>query len=366
MAKNLDEVVFAVTGSTAVVAKPISLAEAGLREREHLQEWVIAHPEIIGPGVMVVTFEFGHWKSASGPQKDRLDILGLGTDGRLVVTELKRDRAPDTVDMQAVKYAAMASRFSPDLLAEYHSKFTHRVGPNGVGAPLSEDEALAKLETWSGVGLLPELLVNPRIVLLAEYFPDSVTNTAVWLNERGVSLTLMCYHAYQLDTGQKVLTVSRLYPVREVADFVTGPVSGNQGTVATTPYQEVPWSPEDLAVLAGVENETAIAVLDLCALSPETWVPAADIYERAQVTQRVGSGKLGGFGLTVRSKLKRSNPPYRVQWNACGGNQQYYQMSADLAGAWRDIRGSDISTALTDPTGSFQDGVDDGASPTNT
>jgi hypothetical protein len=107
---NSDEVVFTVSGAAAKSAHPIGLADAGLKEREHLQAWVIAHPEILGPGVMIVSFEFDRWASVGGPQKDRLDVLGLGADGRLVVAELKRGAAPDTVDMQALKYAAMASR----------------------------------------------------------------------------------------------------------------------------------------------------------------------------------------------------------------------------------------------------------------
>jgi RecB family endonuclease NucS len=75
-----------------------------LRERSDLQEWVVAHPEIIGDGVLVVTFEFDHWQAFSGArERDRLDVLGLGADGQLVVAELKRDRAPDTVEMQAIK-----------------------------------------------------------------------------------------------------------------------------------------------------------------------------------------------------------------------------------------------------------------------
>lgn len=187
MRQNPEEVVFSVSGSTAVSASVITLAEAGLREREHLQEWVLAHPEIIGPDVMVVMFEFDQWTAAAGPPKDRLDILGLGRDGRLVVAELKRDRAPDTVDMQAVKYAAMASRFTLERLAHYHSVFTqHRYGAADGEQALNEDEASAKLETWAGGALLPEQLVNPRVVLLAESFPPTVTATAVWLNERGV------------------------------------------------------------------------------------------------------------------------------------------------------------------------------------
>lgn len=117
---------------------------------------MIAHPEILGADVMIVTTEYDNWVSSAGKPKDRLDVLGLGKDGRLVVAELKRDRAPDTVDMQALKYAAMASRFSPSLLAEYHAKFSRRVtGDHPQVNELTESEALSHLETHSDVGLSP-------------------------------------------------------------------------------------------------------------------------------------------------------------------------------------------------------------------
>ena len=45
-----DEFVFAIDGNNAVPAVPITLAEAGLKEREHLQEWVLKIPQILGPG----------------------------------------------------------------------------------------------------------------------------------------------------------------------------------------------------------------------------------------------------------------------------------------------------------------------------
>ncbi len=41
------ETVFTVSGSTATVAQPISMADAGLTERAHLQEWVLAHPQVL-------------------------------------------------------------------------------------------------------------------------------------------------------------------------------------------------------------------------------------------------------------------------------------------------------------------------------
>jgi RecB family endonuclease NucS len=110
-----DELVFSVDRAVASRAQSITLAEAGLTERADLQEWVIANPEILGSNVRVITFEFDRWRNASGePERDRLDVLGLDPDGHLVVAELKCDRAPDTVEMHAIKYAAMASRFTPD------------------------------------------------------------------------------------------------------------------------------------------------------------------------------------------------------------------------------------------------------------
>ena len=109
------ELVYRVNGTSAVTMATSTLEAAGLRERQHLQEWVLATPEILGEDVLIVTSEFDQWFSKEGRDPDRLDVLGLGQDGRLVVAELKRDLTPDLVTMQAINYAARASRFTPDI-----------------------------------------------------------------------------------------------------------------------------------------------------------------------------------------------------------------------------------------------------------
>jgi len=43
-----------VEGSAAAACERISMAEAGLREAEHLEPWVKAHPEVIDDSLMVV------------------------------------------------------------------------------------------------------------------------------------------------------------------------------------------------------------------------------------------------------------------------------------------------------------------------
>src|SRR5579864_6358429 len=104
-----EEMLFTVAGSVAMPAQTISLEEAGLEERADLQEWVLSNPAILGPAVKVITFEIDGLQTATGATRDRIHVLGLAPDGRLVVAELKSGRAPDT-EVSAIKYAAMSSR----------------------------------------------------------------------------------------------------------------------------------------------------------------------------------------------------------------------------------------------------------------
>ena len=69
-----DELLFSVDGDKAVKIERQSLPALDLWERTHLQEWVLANPEILGPGTVVVTSEFDRWQAYDGaPVADRLD-----------------------------------------------------------------------------------------------------------------------------------------------------------------------------------------------------------------------------------------------------------------------------------------------------
>lgn len=214
----MTERVFTVTGAKANLATPISLSEAGLKERSDLQEWVIEHPEILGEDVLLVSMEFDRWTGRSGTrERDRLDLLGIGSDGRLVVGELKRDKAPDTVEMQAIKYASLASRFTEDILVDELVRFASR-----SGRAVDEDAARQMLIEHGGE-LDPELLRRPRVVLVARSFSPVVTSTVVWLTEMGLDVTLQRIQAYRVFDDQTIVTVSQIFPVADVEDFTVSP-----------------------------------------------------------------------------------------------------------------------------------------------
>jgi RecB family endonuclease NucS len=74
----------------------VTLASAGLKERRDLQRWITAHPDLIAPGLLLITTEFDRWEVRDHKVADRLDALFLDPSGAPVVVELKRDKATDT------------------------------------------------------------------------------------------------------------------------------------------------------------------------------------------------------------------------------------------------------------------------------
>ncbi|MBL7497272.1 MGMT family protein [Frankia sp. CNm7] len=212
---------FKVDGGRATALSGVSLAEAGLSERAHLQEWVLANPAILGDDVLVVTSEYDQWTGGDGVRaRDRLDILGLSAAGRLVVVELKRDAAPGDTHLQAITYAAMVSGFTLDTLADAHAAWLTR-----RGTPTDRDTARALLLEHIGGGEFdPELLRKPRIMLIAGAFPRQVTNTAVWLAQFDLIVELVEVAAWRSADGI-LAGFNRLWPTPGAEEFTLSPAA---------------------------------------------------------------------------------------------------------------------------------------------
>jgi hypothetical protein len=141
----------------------------------------------------------------------------------LVVAELKSSRSADT-EVTAIKYAASVSRMLPESLAEHFARFQSR-----RQTPISPEEALAELQAHAP-DLSPESLRRPRIVLLARDFSAVVSASTVWLSEMGLDIALVQISAFRSyvygqsgSSNVPMISVSQVYPVREVEDFTISP-----------------------------------------------------------------------------------------------------------------------------------------------
>ena len=71
-----------------------------------LEDWIENNPSIIGERLLI----FG--RQVQIPEvNDRIDLLALDTNGKVVIIELKRGKLKHPVDIQSLRYASYVSRF---------------------------------------------------------------------------------------------------------------------------------------------------------------------------------------------------------------------------------------------------------------
>lgn len=212
------------------------LAELGILEPVHLEQWIVNHPEVLGDQVKIVTTQYDKWSSNSGDlARERLDVLGLDSSGQLIVVELKRG-TDSRIHLQAITYAALVAGFSKDTLADAHAEFLNRAGAE----PISPAEALELLEnhvdgTWDN-----DILTVPKVILLAEDFTAQTYTTVSWLSDLAPNLSIEMHtvNAFLMDgpaPQQTCIVFRRLYPAVDPTTRVLTPgiASASADSVAT-------------------------------------------------------------------------------------------------------------------------------------
>lgn len=201
-----------------------NLSELGVLERQDLQEWTIEQPRILGENLLIITSEYANFQDT----RDRLDILALDTTGKLVVIELKRDRADRTTDLQAIKYASYcATLTAEEIQKDYREFWSDRkeedFTPEAVGQTFADflkeidDGTPLTDEGWAEF----ELDSKPRILLAAGSYGTEITAPVMWLiEEYGMDITCVRIEAYK-HQERVLLNSQQVIPVAEAEEYMT-------------------------------------------------------------------------------------------------------------------------------------------------
>jgi len=188
----------------------VDFARLGFQERRDIQEWVAANPGILGDDLLVIGKEFSGFDRTN----ERLDLLAVDQDGRLVVIELKRDDTGADAHWQAIKYASYLRRASVEHIVEMLANY------RGV----SEEDAANMLHQHLGADDLNALNNDQRIILASHRFAPEVTNAVLWLNEKAPGENLItCFKLTPYQDGDTLyLQASRLIPVPDTEGLLVG------------------------------------------------------------------------------------------------------------------------------------------------
>lgn len=272
----------------------LSLASAGFREREDLQRWVTSHPDLIAPGLLLITTEFDRWEIKNHRVADRLDALFLDPSGAPVVVEFKRDKATDTVELQALKYAAYCSQLTVDELAEDFAS-TQGISVEEAHALLVDHAPALENGTPAPV----------RILLVAGSFGPAVTSVVLWLREYEIDIGCIEITMRAVPGGgQAILTARQLLPLPEAEDYlVRRRRKEREEERARQEPQEWTWESyqehfpaEQLAIARRVFDDLTRYVQD----NQLPWTPALRSWW-------LGYKRPGGYYVPVIN-LKRENP----------------------------------------------------------
>ena len=188
-------------------------ADLDIRERDHLQEWLERMPNALGEDLLIIQKEFDGFEDT----RERLDLLALDKEGRLVVIENKLDDSGRDVVWQVLKYVAYCSSLTKAEIIEIYQKYLDRWFEGAI--------AMTNLCEFLDVEELDDMVLNAgneqRLVLIAANFRKEVTATVLWLLGHGVRA--QCFRAVPYSFGEEIfLNLQQIIPTPEAADYMIG------------------------------------------------------------------------------------------------------------------------------------------------
>ncbi|WP_202973659.1 hypothetical protein [Rhizobium hidalgonense] len=145
--------------------------ELALRERDHLQEWLVHQPDALGEELLIIQKEFDGFDET----RERLDLLALDKAGNLVIIENKLDDSGRDVTWQALKYTAYVSGLNKLQIVEIYQQYLDRYCGGG--------SAVERICEFMEVEELQETVLNPgngqRMMFIAANFRRGDRDCAV-------------------------------------------------------------------------------------------------------------------------------------------------------------------------------------------
>jgi len=193
--------------------KSKTFAELGFGERQHLQEWLANQPSALGEELLVLQKEFDGFDDT----RERLDLLALDKDGRLVIIENKLDDSGRDVVWQALKYASYCASLTTSQIIDIYQSYLDRYSGGGNAKELICD--------FLNVPDIAEVVLNSgnqqRLMLVAANFRKEVTSSALWLLGHGIQL--QCFKVTPFALGDDLLlNVDQIIPTPEAKEFMIG------------------------------------------------------------------------------------------------------------------------------------------------
>jgi len=178
-------------------------------ERRDIQSALAKNIRHFLPDCLVIQEEFNNWENS----QRRIDLLCVDKSFNLVVVELKRDEQGAHMELQAVRYAAMVSQMTFVEAADCYQKYLDK--ENSTINAAQEILIFCEKEERD----IAHFNENVRIILISADFSKEITNTVLWLNNKGLNISCFKLTPY-LHLSKLLVNFEQIIPLPEAKDFL--------------------------------------------------------------------------------------------------------------------------------------------------
>ena len=260
----------------------VDFSRLGFQERRDIQEWVAANPGILGDDLLIINKEFSGFDRTN----ERLDLLAVDFNGKLVIIELKRDDTGADAHWQAIKYASYFQQATKEQIVDMAVSYWND----------SPDVTETRLSQHLGADDLNALNNGQRIILASHRFAPEVTSAALWLNRKVPTedlITCVKLTPFQdTHTGALYVQASTIIPVPGTDEYLVGIGQGSQRESA---------------------NGSSFGIK-----LAETFAQSRN-HETTPFVQKAGKLAINGLPTEIR-------PDRTGRWAGNGGDRRYYHI----------------------------------------
>ncbi|OAB29218.1 hypothetical protein FBFR_05570 [Flavobacterium fryxellicola] len=205
--------------------KRVKFSEHGIKERQHLQEWLANEPKVFGgEDLLIIQKEFSGFNDTN----ERLDLLALDKFGNIVVIENKLDDTGKNVTWQALKYASYCATLKKENIKSIFQDYLNKQGENDIA-----ENVLAEFYDLEYDEILHLNQGNTqRIIFVANEYRKEVTSTVFWLLNYKVKIQCFKVTPFALDE-QMFLTMEQIIPQKDSEDYIIKMADKNYEEIAT-------------------------------------------------------------------------------------------------------------------------------------
>jgi hypothetical protein len=170
---------------------------------QNLEDWFEKNPEALTDGEPVLIIG----RQVNAGSAGTLDLLGLDSEGRTLIIELKRVPTPRDIVAQALEYAAWAASLDQAAIRQLaHSYFSQQDTP--LSLEKAWQDAFGDADEDDLIEL-PRLNDQQRVFVIIEGGNERVTAVIRYLRSLGVDITLLEYRYYQTESGEEFLDIEQ-------------------------------------------------------------------------------------------------------------------------------------------------------------